>query len=90
MGAYQRNVGRSFGPEAVRAIGKAFDELWEEIGGSFGDNPAVVEAARLALADAVLAAASDESMDVEVLKTAVLRAALFDAAPLARTDSPLR
>ena len=56
-------------------MGRVFDELWAEMAGDIGDNPDVVEAARLALAEAVLAVASDESrdVDVEALKTAVLR-----------------
>ena len=75
MGAYQREKSRSFGPDSLRAMGRVFDELWAEMAGDIGDNPDVVEAARLALAEAVLAVASDESrdVDVEALKTAVLR-----------------
>ena len=75
MRAYQRKKSRSFGPDSLRAMGRVFDELWAEMAGDIGDNPDFVEAARLALAEAVLAVASDESrdVDVEALKTAVLR-----------------
>ena len=73
MKAYQHNRGRSFGPESLKAMGRAFDQLWEEIRESVGDDPAAVESARLSLADAVLAVASDESLDAEALRTAVLR-----------------
>ena len=35
--------GASFGPEALKAIGQAFDEAWQEIAGNFGDHPLDVE-----------------------------------------------
>lgn len=64
--------GASFGPDALRAIGQAFDAAWVEIAGNFGDHPAHVEAARLKLANAVLSMATENSRDVEVLKRAAL------------------
>jgi hypothetical protein len=73
MRADQRSAGQTFGPDSLKAMGKAFDELWEEIAESFGNQPGVIEAARLALAEAVLAVASDESLDVGSLKTAAHR-----------------
>jgi hypothetical protein len=31
--------GASFGPEALKAVGQAFDKAWLEIAGNFGDDP---------------------------------------------------
>ena len=56
----------SFGPDALKAIGQAFDEAWKEIAGNFGNEPAEIEAARLKLAKALLSVADDDSRDVEV------------------------
>jgi hypothetical protein len=39
--------GAVFGPEAVEAMGQAFDEVWAEIAGNFGASLLEVEAARL-------------------------------------------
>src|SRR5262245_63417478 len=64
----------ALGPDAVRAIGQAFDEVWGEIAGRFGTQLVIIEAARLELADTLLSIASDESRDVEVLKCFALQA----------------
>jgi hypothetical protein len=64
--------GASFGPDALKAIGEAFDEAWKTIEGNFGSNPQEVETARLKLANALLSVASHDSRDVEVLKRAAL------------------
>jgi hypothetical protein len=68
-----RVEGTSFGPEALKVIGLAFDEAWSEIAGNFGDG-APIEAVRLRLAKAILSAASDSSRDVAALKGAGLEA----------------
>jgi hypothetical protein len=68
----------SFGPEAFKAIGQAFDVAWTEIAGNFGDDPGRVEAARLKLAKAMLPVADDDSRDVQVLKRAALQAMAKD------------
>lgn len=70
--------GASFGPDTLKAIGEAFDAAWAEIAGNFGDNPVVVEAARLKLADALLSIANEESRDVQVLKKAALQRLALD------------
>jgi hypothetical protein len=64
--------GASFGPDALRAVGQAFDQAWVEIAGNFGDHPAQVETARLKLANAILSIADEDSRDVEMLKRAAL------------------
>jgi hypothetical protein len=46
--------GASFGPEALKAIGEAFDKTWAEISANFGNDPVDVEKARLRLAKALL------------------------------------
>jgi hypothetical protein len=65
--------GASFEPAAVTAMGKAFDQVWAEIAGNFG-NPSEVETARLRLAEAILSIATDGSTDVEKLKAGALHA----------------
>ena len=67
----------SFGPEALRAIGQAFDAAWREIAGNFGGDPRDVELARLKLANALLSIACEDSRDVEVLKNGALQAMAF-------------
>ena len=63
----------SFGPDALKVIGDAFDAAWAEIAGWFGTDPLVIEAARLRLADAVLSVASEHGHEVEALKRAALQ-----------------
>ena len=53
--------GASFGPEAMKAIGQAFDAAWKQIEGNFGSEPHVIEEARYRLANAILSVASEES-----------------------------
>jgi hypothetical protein len=70
--------GASFGPEALKAIGAAFDAAWAEISGNFGDDPVDVERARMRLANALLSIANEDSRDVEVLKRAALQRMALD------------
>jgi hypothetical protein len=64
--------GASYGPEALKAIGQAFDEAWLQIAGNFGDDPIDVEKARIKLAHALLSIADENSRNVPVLKRAAL------------------
>jgi hypothetical protein len=66
--------GAAYGPEALKVIGRAFDEAWAQIAPNFGDDPHDIERARLRLANAMLSMASDDSRDVQALKTAALEA----------------
>jgi hypothetical protein len=68
----------SFGPDALKAIGQAFDAAWADIEGNFGEEPERVAAARLKLANAMLAVADNDSRDVRVLKNAALQAMAKD------------
>ena len=70
MKARELIEGASYGPEALKAIGRAFDEAWASIAGNFSDDQ--IEAARLRLANALLAVAKDNSRDVEVMKREAL------------------
>jgi hypothetical protein len=74
MRARQLIDGVSFGPEAVKVIGQAFEQAWAQIKGHFGDDPNDVENARYDLATAMLSVASDDSRDVDELKRAALEA----------------
>ena len=62
----------SFGPDALKAITRAFDEAWLQIAANFGDDPQDIERARYRLANAMLAVASDDSRDVDALRKAAL------------------
>jgi hypothetical protein len=57
----------SFGPDT-----HAFDDAWASVAGNFGDDPSMIERARVRLANALLSVASEESRDAEVLKRAAL------------------
>jgi len=84
MKARQLIDGASYGPEALKAMGRAFEEAWAEIAGNFGDHPVDIEAARLRLAKALLSVASEDSRDAEALKRGAL-----GAMALAYRDRPV-
>jgi hypothetical protein len=76
--------GASYGPDALKAIGQAFDEAaWTQI---FGNDSAEIEAARFRLARALLSVADDDSRDVEVLTQAALQRMALDYRTLRGTD----
>jgi hypothetical protein len=70
MKARELIEGASYGPEALKAIGRAFDEAWASIAGNFSDDQ--VATARLRLANALLAVARNNSRDVETMKREAL------------------
>ena len=70
--------GASFGPEALKAIGAAFDAAWAEVSGNFGDDMVDVDKARRRLAKALLSIANEDSRDVAVLKRAALQRMALD------------
>ena len=72
MDARELIDGATYGPEALKAIGQAFDAAWSEIAANYGDDPGDIEAGRIRLAHAVLAAVDDRTRDVEALKLAGL------------------
>jgi hypothetical protein len=78
MTARQLIDGASFGPDALKALGQAFDAAWQEIAATFGTDPHDIEQARLNLANAVLSMADEDSRDVAVLKRAALQRMALD------------
>jgi hypothetical protein len=78
MRARQLIDGASFGPDALKAIGQAFEQAWLEIAGNFGSDPRDIEKARYRLATALLSVASEDSRDMEVLKQAALQRMALD------------
>jgi hypothetical protein len=70
--------GMELGPEALKVIGYAFDEAWQEVAGNFGSDPQEIEAARLKLADAFLSVAHGDLLDPRVLKRAALQRMALD------------
>jgi hypothetical protein len=69
----------SFGPEALKGITQAFDDAWKSISANFGDNPLAIEAARLKLANIILALAQNEGGDPDQLKRGALELIAKDA-----------
>jgi hypothetical protein len=82
--------GASFGPDALKVIGQAYDLAWAEIAPNFDGDPVVAEEARAALANAILSVASDDNRDVEVLKRAGLQAMAlnYKSLPIGRPKVP--
>jgi hypothetical protein len=72
MKARQLIDSASYGPDALNAMGKAFDAAWHEIAGNFGDDPRHIEVARVKLANALLSVAREETLDVDKLKNDAL------------------
>ena len=44
MKTRRRMDGASFGPDALKAMGEAFDAAWEHVRESFGADPLIIEA----------------------------------------------
>jgi hypothetical protein len=63
--------GAAFGPDTLKVMGQAFDDAWSSIAGNFGEDQ--VSAARLKLANIILAIATEDSRDVAALTTMALR-----------------
>jgi len=81
MRARQLIDNASFGPDALKVMGEAFDAAWAEIAGNFGNDPVVVEAARIKLANAILSVANEGSRGVEALKQAALEVMASSSRP---------
>jgi hypothetical protein len=62
----------SFGPETLKVAYQAFDEAWQSVARCIGNDPVSIEAARVKLANAVLAVCQEKSRDPSALKTAAL------------------
>ena len=66
--------GASYGPDALKVMGQAFEEAWHTIADNFGNDPKDIDKARMRLAEAVVSVASEDSRDVEALKNDALQA----------------
>jgi hypothetical protein len=73
MEARQLIGNSSYGPEQLTVLFQAFDRAWEELAPRVGDDPAAIEAARMQLANVMLALAANGQPDAERLKTAALQ-----------------
>jgi hypothetical protein len=61
MKARQLIDGAAFGPDALKALGRTFDEAWVSISASVGTDPLVVDGARQKLANILLSIADNRS-----------------------------
>lgn len=68
-----KEVGATYGPQALKMIGATFDEAWAEISHHFDADGTETEAVRLALANAILEAANEGNRDPAALKNAALQ-----------------
>ena len=73
MAARAMITGAAFGPDALKTMTKAFDDAWECIEDHFHGDERAAQDARLALANAILAHATEDSGDPEALKNAALQ-----------------
>ena len=73
MKARQLVAGASLGPEALKVAYAAFDQAWETIAANFGNDNDAAEAARLKLANAILAVMREDSRDPARVKNAALQ-----------------
>ena len=65
--------GASFNPDVLKVLYHAFDDAWAEISPEYGGDQRRIEGARINLAHAVLAVASENSRDAEHVKTLALQ-----------------
>jgi hypothetical protein len=72
MKARQLVESGSFGPDALKVAYQAFDDAWEAVARSVGNDSEAIEAARIKLANAILAVTKDDSRDPVALKKAAL------------------
>lgn len=67
MKARQHIASGSYGPDQLKALGKAFDDAWDRIAPTISKRPKALEAARLRLADVVLGLAKRGNFDPQWL-----------------------
>jgi hypothetical protein len=79
MHARQLIGSATYSPDTLKVLYKAFDDAWERIRPQVGSRPEAIEAARLKLAEIVLAMAHSGLLDAQTLTDAAVRAML--AAP---------
>jgi hypothetical protein len=67
MKARQLIASGSYGPDQVKALGKAFDDAWGRLAPTVSGRPKAIEAARLKLAEIVLSLAKSGNFDPQWL-----------------------
>jgi hypothetical protein len=73
MQARQLIQGASYGPDEVKALGKAFDYAWAQIAPGVSSRAEAIEAARLKLANVVLDLARRGNFDPQSLADAAVQ-----------------
>jgi hypothetical protein len=64
----------SYGPDQLKALGKAFDAAWARIAPTVSKRPKAIDAARLKLADIVLGLAKKGNFDPQWLADTAVQA----------------
>jgi hypothetical protein len=82
-------AGSSLDSPALKFVSEAFDSVWRKVSGHL-QSPSEREAARLILASAILAVATNQTRDIGLLKQAGLRAMrlTYDLPPAGRNGHP--
>jgi hypothetical protein len=62
-----------FGPETMKVVYEAFDGAWAVIQARYGSDAQAIAAARLKLAESILAVTRDDSRDPEQIKVLALQ-----------------
>jgi len=73
MKVRQLVAGASLGPDALKVAYAAFDLAWEAIAANFGNDKDAIEAARIKLANAILAVMREDSGNPLQVKNAALQ-----------------
>jgi hypothetical protein len=63
----------SYGPDQLKALGKAFDDAWGRLAPNVSSRPKAIEAARLKLAEIVLGLAKQGNFDPQWLADAAVQ-----------------
>ena len=82
MKARQLIANASYGPDQLKALGRrAFDDAWDQVAPQVSTRPLVLEAARLKLAEIVIALSKTGIQDPQHLTDAAVREMLADPTP---------
>ena len=82
MKARQFIANANFDPDQLKALGKAFDNAWEQIAPQVSKRAAALEASRLKLARIVLSVAKRGTLDPKELSEAAVKLMFADPTPL--------
>ena len=64
MRARQLIQSAGYGPDQLRIIFRAFDNVWDQVAGGLGSDPQAIETARARLASIILTLAEREPLDL--------------------------